>query len=87
MTLLVVKFELSDDFRPTSAAELVSALLSLGGTFTAYVVTFLVLELWLARGQRRSLSGRAALTLGRCSCTTCLLNLASPLVRRRTERV
>jgi uncharacterized membrane protein len=35
MTLLVVKFDLPEDFHPTSAAELISALLDLGGTFIA----------------------------------------------------
>jgi uncharacterized membrane protein len=43
MTLLVVKFDLPEDFHPTSAAELLSALLGLGDTFIAYVVSFLVL--------------------------------------------
>jgi hypothetical protein len=31
---------LPEDFHPTSAAELISALLDLGGTFIAYIVTF-----------------------------------------------
>jgi hypothetical protein len=39
MTLLVVKFDLPEDFHPKSAAELISGLLGLGGTFIAYVVT------------------------------------------------
>ena len=43
MTLLVVKFELPENFRPTSASELTSALLGLSGTLVSYVVTFLVL--------------------------------------------
>ena len=43
MTLLVVKFDLPEDFHPKSAAELISGLLGLGGTFIAYVVSFLVL--------------------------------------------
>src|SRR5215204_2446343 len=71
-TLLVVKFELPENFRPTSASELTSALLGLSGTLVSYVVTFLVLaSFWLgrARAPRRSLSGRAALTPGRCSST------------------
>ena len=52
MTLLVVKFELPEDFHPTSAAELISALLGLGRTLIAYVVTFLVLaSFWLGRAR------------------------------------
>jgi Endosomal/lysosomal potassium channel TMEM175/ATP dependent DNA ligase domain len=39
MTLLVVKFDLPEDFHPKSAPELISGLLGLGGTFIAYVVT------------------------------------------------
>jgi uncharacterized membrane protein len=54
MTLLVVKFDLPDDFHPTSAAELISALLGLGGTFTAYAVSFLVLaSFWLGRARTK----------------------------------
>jgi uncharacterized membrane protein len=54
MTLLVVKFDLPEDFHPTSAAELISALLDLGGTFIAYVVSFLVLAtFWLGRAQTK----------------------------------
>ena len=50
MTLLVVNFELPEDFHPKSAAGLISALLGLGSTFIAHVVTFLVLAtFWLAR--------------------------------------
>jgi len=50
MTLLVVKFELPENFHPTSAADLISALLGLGGPFIAYVVSFLVLAtVWLGR--------------------------------------
>ena len=52
MTLLVVNLDLPEDFHPTSAAELISALLGRGGTFIAYVVTFLVLAtFWLARAR------------------------------------
>ena len=70
MTLLVVNFDLPEDFHPTSAAELISALLGLGDTFIAYVITFLVLAtFWLSREPRRSRKRRAALTLGRCSST------------------
>ena len=70
MTLLVVNLDLPEDFHPTSAAELMSALLGLGDTFIAYVVTFLVLaSFWLARartkeepeaasGARKSLASR-----------------------------
>jgi TMEM175 potassium channel family protein len=54
MTLLVVNFDLPEEFRPTSAAELISALLGLGDTFIAYVVTFLVLAtFWLARARAK----------------------------------
>ena len=54
MTLLVVNFDLPEDFHPTSAAELISALLGLGGTFIAYVVTFLVLAtFWLGRARTK----------------------------------
>lgn len=54
MTLLVVNFDLPEDFHPTSAAELVSALLGLGDTFIAHIVTFLVLAaFWLARAQTK----------------------------------
>src|SRR5215831_17206134 len=54
MTLLVVNFDLPEDFHPTSAVELISALLGLGGTFIAYVVTFLVLAtFWLARARTK----------------------------------
>jgi uncharacterized membrane protein len=54
MTLLVVKFDLPEDFHPTSAAELISALLGLGDTFIAYVVSFLVLAtFWLGRAQTK----------------------------------
>ena len=54
MTLLVVNLDLPQDFHPSSAAELISALLDLGGTLTAYVVTFLVLaSFWLGRARTR----------------------------------
>jgi uncharacterized membrane protein len=54
MTLLVVNFDLPEDFHPTSAAELISALLGLGDTFIAYVVTFLVLAtFWLSRARTK----------------------------------
>jgi uncharacterized membrane protein len=54
MTLLVVNFDLPEDFHPTSAAELISALLDLGGMFIAYVVTFLVLAtFWLGRARTK----------------------------------
>lgn len=50
MTLLVVKFDLPEDFHPTSAAELISALLGLVDTFIAYIVSFLVLaSFWRGR--------------------------------------
>ena len=52
MTLLLVNLDLPEDFHPSSAAELISALLGLGGTLIAYVVTFLVLAtFWLARAR------------------------------------
>ena len=72
MTLLVVNLDLPEDFHPTSAAELISALVGLGGTFIAYVVTFLVLaSFWLGRARlKRSRNRRAALTPGRCSSTS-----------------
>ena len=61
MTLLVVKFELPEDLHPTSAAELSSALLGLGGTFIAYVVSFLVLAtFWLGRAQTKEEPERAS---------------------------
>jgi uncharacterized membrane protein len=54
MTLLVVKFDLPEDLHPTSVAELISALLDLGGTFIAYVVSFLVLaSFWLGRARTK----------------------------------
>jgi uncharacterized membrane protein len=54
MTLLVVNLDLPQDFHPSSAAELISALLDLGGTFIAYVVTFLVLAtFWLGRARTK----------------------------------
>jgi uncharacterized membrane protein len=54
MTLLVVNLELPRDFHPTSAAELISALLGLADTFIAYVITFLVLAtFWLARARTK----------------------------------
>ena len=54
MTLLVVNLDLPEDFHPTSAAELISALLDLGGTFVSYVVTFLVLaSFWLGRARTK----------------------------------
>ena len=54
MTLLVVNFDLPEDFHPTSAAELISALLGLGDTFIAYVVSFLVLAtFWLSRARTK----------------------------------
>jgi len=54
MTLLVVNLDLPQDFHPSSAAELISALLGLGGTLIAYVVSFLVLaSFWLARARTR----------------------------------
>jgi uncharacterized membrane protein len=54
MTLLVVNLDLPVDFHPSSAAELISALLGLGDTLIAYVVTFLVLaSFWLARARTR----------------------------------
>jgi len=54
MTLLVVKVDLPEDFHPTSSAELISALLGLGGTFIAYVVSFLVLAtFWLGRARTK----------------------------------
>ena len=61
MTLLVVKFDLPEDFHPTSAAELMSALLGLGDTFIAYVVSFLVLAtFWLGRAQTKEEPERAS---------------------------
>jgi uncharacterized membrane protein len=61
MTLLVVNFELPKEFHPTSAAELTSGLLSLGGTFIAYIVTFLVLAtFWLGRARTREEPERAS---------------------------
>jgi hypothetical protein len=61
MTLLVVKFDLPEDFHPTSGAELISALLDLGGTFIAYVVSFLVLAtFWLGRAQTKEEPERAS---------------------------
>ena len=61
MTLLVVKFDLPEDFHPTSAAELISALLGLGDTFIAYVVSFLVLvTFWLGRAQTKEEPERAS---------------------------
>ena len=54
MTLLVVNLELPQDFHPTSAAELISALLGLTDTFIFYVITFLVLaSFWLARARTK----------------------------------
>ena len=54
MTLLVVNLDLPQDFHPSSAAELISALLGLAGTFIAYVVTFLVLaSFWLGRARTK----------------------------------
>jgi TMEM175 potassium channel family protein len=54
MTLLVVKFDLPEDFHPQSPAELISGLLGLGGTFIAYIVTFLVLAtFWLGRARTK----------------------------------
>jgi uncharacterized membrane protein len=54
MTLLVVNLELPQDFHPKSAPELISALLDLGDTFIAYVITFLVLaSFWLARARTK----------------------------------
>ena len=54
MTLLVVNLDLPEDFHPSTPAELISALLGLGGTFIAYVVTFLVLAtFWLARARTK----------------------------------
>ena len=71
MTLLVVNFDLPEDFHPTSAAELIFALLGLGDTFIAYVVSFLCSQPFgsRAREPRRSRKRRAALMLGRCSPT------------------
>ena len=52
MTLLIVNFDLPENLHPTTAPELISALLGLGGTFIAYVVTFLVLaSFWLGRAR------------------------------------
>jgi uncharacterized membrane protein len=54
MTLLVVNLDLPEDFHPSSAADLISALLGLGGTLVAYVITFLVLaSFWLGRARTR----------------------------------
>jgi len=54
MTLLVVNLDLPEDFHPSSAAELISALLDLGGTLIAYVITFLVLaSFWLGRARTK----------------------------------
>jgi len=54
MTLLVVNLDLPEDFHPSSAAELISALLDLGGTFIAYIITFLVLaSFWLGRARTK----------------------------------
>jgi len=61
MTLLVVKFELPENFRPTSASELTSALLGLSGTLVSYVVTFLVLaSFWLGRARTKEEPERAS---------------------------
>lgn len=59
MTLLVINLDLPKEFHPTSAAELISALLGLGDTFIAYVVTFLVLaSFWLARANKGGAGSR-----------------------------
>ena len=64
MTLLVVKFELPENFRPTSASELTSALLGLSGTLVSYVVTFLVLaSFWLGRARTKEEPERASVAL------------------------
>ena len=61
MTLLVVKFDLPEDFHPRTAAELISGLLGLGGTFIAYIVTFLVLAtFWLGRARTKEEPERAS---------------------------
>src|SRR5215204_2877154 len=61
MTLLVVKFELPENFRPASASELTSALLGLSGTLVSYVVTFLVLaSFWLGRARTKEEPERAS---------------------------
>ena len=50
MTLLVVNLTLPIDLHPASAAELISALLGLGDTFIAYIITFLVIaSFWVGR--------------------------------------
>ena len=52
MTLLVVNIELPDGFDPKSNRELLTGLASLADTFTAYVITFLVLaSFWLGRAR------------------------------------
>jgi uncharacterized membrane protein len=52
MTLLVVNIELPDGFDPKSNRELLSGLAALADTFTAYVITFLVLaSFWLGRAR------------------------------------
>jgi len=54
MTLLVVNFELPENFHPKSAADLLSALFGLGDTFISYVLTFLVLAIfWFARARTK----------------------------------
>jgi uncharacterized membrane protein len=61
MTLLVVKFDLPEDLHPTSAAELMAALLGLGDTFIVYLVSFLVLaSFWLGRARTKEEPERAS---------------------------
>ena len=71
MTLLVVKVDLPEDFHPTSAAELIPALIGLGGRSSPTSSPS-----WCsqpsgsgARAPWRGRKRRAALTLGQCSST------------------
>ena len=91
MTLLVINLDLPEDFHPTSAAELISALLGLGGTFIAYVITFFVLaSFWLGRARTKeepqAASGAYAWSLLSHLFFVTLLPLSMIVAGRSTSR-
>ena len=78
MTLLVIDIRLPEDFKPSSAAALLEAILDLKSKFLVYVITFFVVGLrWLGTTRlgagRETVSGQFALwTLLHLFLITCM---------------
>jgi uncharacterized membrane protein len=55
MTLLVINLELPEGFQPQNASDLLNALLALGDSLVAYIISFVVLAAyWMGRATRHA---------------------------------